>query len=66
MSRGRPDQGAGPSPEIARIRAELDRLEAEISPPNPPLGRPSLAIALSRIARLQQQIDELEQKQRGG
>jgi hypothetical protein len=65
MSHRRPDQGAGQSPKIAQIRAELDRLEAEISPPNPPLDRPALALALARISRLQQQISELEQKQQG-
>jgi hypothetical protein len=59
----RPDQGAAEiPPEISRIRAELDQLEAEIAPPNPPQDRPSLAVVLSRIARLQQQIKELEAK----
>jgi hypothetical protein len=64
MGHRRPDQGAGPSPEIAKIRAELERLEAEIAPPNPPLDRPSLAVALARIANLQQRINELESKER--
>jgi uncharacterized small protein (DUF1192 family) len=63
MSSHRPDQGAAElPPEIARIQAELDQLEAEIAPPNPPQDRPSLAVVLSRIARLQQRINELDAK----
>jgi hypothetical protein len=61
MGHRRPDQGATrSSPKIAQIRAELDRLEAEISSLNSPPDRPALAVALSRIVRLQQQIAELE------
>jgi hypothetical protein len=63
MSPHRPDQGAADLPqEISRIRAELDQLEAEIAPPNPPQDRPSLAVVRSKIARLQQRINELEAK----
>src|SRR6476469_9925146 len=63
MSSRRPDQGAAEIPlEISRLRAELEQLEAEIAPPNPLQDRPSLAVVLSRIARLQQQIKELEAK----
>ena len=59
----RPDQGAAEiPPEISRIRAELDQLEAEIAVPNPPQDGPSLAVKLSKIAKLQQQINELEAK----
>jgi uncharacterized small protein (DUF1192 family) len=67
MSSRRPDQGAAEIPlEISRLRAELEQLEAEIAPPNPLQDRPSLAVVLSRIARLQQQIKELEAKQDRG
>jgi uncharacterized small protein (DUF1192 family) len=63
MSRHRPDQGAAEiPPEISLIRAELEQLEAEIAPPNPPQDRPSLAATHSKIARLQQRINELEAK----
>ena len=62
MSSRRPDQGAEIPLEISRLRAELEQLEAEIAPPNPLQDRPSLAVVLSRIARLQQQIKELEAK----
>ena len=63
MSPRRPDQGAAEiSLEISRLRAQLEQLEAEIAAPNPPQDRPSLAATLSKIARLQQQINELEAK----
>ena len=63
MSHRRPDQGAAePSLEIGRIRTEIDRLEAEISVPNPPQDFPSRATALAKIAELQRRIEELEAK----
>jgi hypothetical protein len=65
MSRRRPNQSVEPSLDVAKIRVELDRPEAELSPSNPPLDRPSLAAALARVARLQQQIQKLEAKEEG-
>jgi hypothetical protein len=64
MSHRRPDQGAAePSLEITRIRSAIERLEAEISVPNPPQDVPSRAAALAKIAQLQRRIEELEAMQ---
>ena len=48
--------------EIARVRKELDDLEALTAPPNPPLDLRTLGIAQAKIAKLQGDLKELGEK----
>ena len=48
--------------EIARVRKELDDLEALTAPPNPPLDTRTMGIALAKIAKLQRELKELQEK----
>ena len=43
--------------EIARVRKELDDLEALTAPPNPPLDLRTLGIAQAKIAKLQGDVN---------
>jgi hypothetical protein len=48
--------------EIARVRTELDDLKTLTAPPNPPLDLRTMGIALAKIAKLQRELKELEEK----
>ena len=48
--------------EIAGLRRELDGLKSVTTLPSAPLHPHTLAIALAKIAKLQSQIEELEEK----
>ena len=48
--------------EIARVRKELNDLKALTAPPNPPLDLRSLGMAQAKIAKLQRELRELEEK----
>ena len=48
--------------EIARVRKELDDLEALTAPPNPPLDLRTLGITQAKIPKLQGDLKEFGQK----
>jgi hypothetical protein len=52
--------------EIARVRKEFDDLEALTAPPNPPLDLRTMGIAQAKIAKLQRELKDLEERRAQG